>query len=113
MTKITADFILEKMAEAVRNKEAQFDAQFWLDSGQKLNLLLGEEQDLLFALQQEVAKLKLMYFEGQEKRNVSEARMRVEASDEYRKMRTQEAKCKRIEEFIRLAKKCVDVAGGY
>ena len=113
MNKITADFILETMAEKVRNKEAQFDAQFWLDSGQKLNLLLGEEQDLLFTLQQEVAKLKLMYFESQEKRNVSEAKMRVEASEEYRKMRIQEAKCKRIEEFIRLAKKCVDVASGF
>lgn len=111
--KITADTILEAMKERVENKQAHFDADFWLESAAKLNLLLGDEQDKLFKLQQKVAELKIMWLEGQDKKNVSEAKMRVEASNEHMEARRQEAKIKRCEEFVRLAKKMSDTARGY
>jgi hypothetical protein len=41
---------------------------------------------------------------GQEKRNVSEVKMRVEASDVYRDMKKQEAKIGQVEEIVRIAK---------
>jgi len=110
--KITAEFILEEMKRRVQEKSANFDAEFWLDCGLKLNLLLIDEQNELFKRQQDVAKLRLTFFESQEKRNVSEAKMRVEATEKYKEMRQQEAMVKRIEEFIRLAKKNVDVSRG-
>jgi hypothetical protein len=111
--KITVDTILSIMKEKVENKEAQFDTEFWLSSAAKLNLLVGDEQDKLFELQQVVAKLKLQWFESQEKRNVSEAKLRVEATEEYKEMRKLEAKIKRCEEFVRIAKKMADVASGF
>ena len=48
--------------------------------------------------------MKLAYLEEDEKHNVSAAKAKVEATDEYKKLRKQEHKVKRIEEFIRLAK---------
>jgi hypothetical protein len=112
MDKISVDTILESMKEKVENKQAQFDADFWLECAMKLNLLLGDEQDKLFEYQQKVANLKIMWLEGQEKKNVSEAKMRVDASEEYKEMRKQEAKIKRCEEFVRVAKKMADVSRG-
>ncbi len=112
-TKITADIILNEMKKRVEDKTAQFNAGFWVECAQKLNLLLGDEQNNLFNLQQEVAKLKLMWFDSQEKKNVSETKLRVEATEQYKEMRKQEAKCRRIEEFIRIAKKRCDVSGGF
>ena len=110
---ITTDLILSELEARVKAKQVQFDASFWTETAMKLNLLLGGEQDLLFKLQQEVANLKLMWLEGQEKKNVSEAKLRVDASDEYLKMKTQEAKIKRVEEFVRIAKKMSDRSAGY
>ena len=113
MDKITTDLILKDLQSRVENKQVQFDAAFWIETSMKLNLLLGDEYDLLFKLQQDVANLKIMWLDGQEKKNVSETKLRVEGSDEYRKMKTQEAKCKRIEEFIRISKKFSDRASGF
>ncbi len=109
----TADDILKELMEAVDSGKHQFDANFYIQKATELNIKLGDEQDKLFNLQQKVAQLKLMWFEGQEKKNVSETRLRVEATEEYKEMRRQEAKCKRIEEFIRISKKQVDVSQGF
>lgn len=113
MEKVTADLILEELAKRVENKSAQFDANFWIETAMKLNLLLGDEQDDLWTARQKVAQKKLDIFNSQEKRNVAAANLQVEASDEYKQMRIQEAKCDRIEEFIRIAKKMSDSARGY
>ena len=110
--KVTADLILKELAERVENKKAQFDANFWIETAMKLNLLLGDESDLLWTARQKVAQKKLSIFQGQEKRNVAAANLEVEASDEYKEMRIQEDKCSRIEEFIRIAKKMSDTARG-
>ena len=110
---IDAEFILDTLKKAVEERKADFDPKFWIEAAHKLVLLLGDEQAKLFELQQKVAQLKLMWLEGQDKKNVSEAKLRVEATDEMKAMRNQEAMCKRIEEFIRISKKRSDVASGY
>jgi len=111
--KITADTIIQSLKDKVENKEAQFDANFWIEAAMKLNLLLGDETDILAELHQELAKLELVYFESQEKRNVSEAKLRVETSEEFKRWKKQDNKIRQIEEFVRIAKKMSDVAGGF
>lgn len=101
--KITIEFILSTLQGYIENKDP-ISPVLWLDSAQKLNVLLGDETDSLFDLQQRVAQIKLSYLVAQEKRNVSEANLRTEASDEYRDMCKKKARIEQIEEFIRLAK---------
>lgn len=103
MEKITIEFILNTLQGYIEEK-SPISPVLWLDSAQKLNVLLGDENDLLYNLEQSVAKLKLQFLNGQDKVNVSEAKMRVEATDEYRMAKTQKAKIEQIQEFIRLAK---------
>lgn len=103
MEQITSDTILAFLKEKVETK-SPLDPNLWLDSAMKLNLLLGDEMDNLASLKQEVAQIRLGFLEGSEKRNVSEARLRTEATEKYRLMKIQESKCDRIEEFIRIAK---------
>lgn len=51
--------------------------------------------------------------ESQDKINVSEAKLRVEASEEFKNWKIQDLKVGRIEEFIRIAKKMSDRAAGF
>ena len=114
MEKITLDFIINILKEKVENKTAQFDSNFFIETAAKLNLLLGDEMDKLAELHQKVAQLKLMFLESQDKKiNVSEAKVRVEASNEFLEWKKQDLKCRRAEEFIRIAKKLSDRAQGY
>lgn len=76
----------------------------WVDHAVELNVLIGDEHRKLWNMAQDVAKLRVDMLRGQEKRNVSEVQMRVEATDLYRDMRIQEAKVETIVEYIRLAK---------
>jgi len=74
----------------------------WLDAAQKLTMLLGDEHDKLFELQQIVANLKVGCLE--EGTSSVEAKTRVEATDAFRSMQKQKAKIGRIEEMVRIAK---------
>lgn len=100
---ITVDTILESLKSYVEEKQI-IAPSAWLAAAQKLNALLGDEHDKLFALKQKVANLQLAYLDDDEKRNVSAARLRTQATDEYKEMLRQEAKIKRVEEMIRLGK---------
>lgn len=100
---ITADTIISYLQNAVEQKLPIAPTTF-LDAAVKLNLLLGEEQEKLFKLQQVVAQLKIEFLDEDDKRNVSKAKMMVEASEEYRQARSQQGKIERIIEFIRLCK---------
>lgn len=105
--KVTVDSIIGTMQEWVENK-SPIDPATWVDAAAKLNVLLGAESDELFLLQQQVAQNKLEFLNELAattgKKNVSEAQLKVETSDQYRQMKSQEAKIKRVEEFIRIAK---------
>lgn len=107
MTKITADTILDWAREQVESKNMP-SREVWLDIAFRLNLLKVEEAQLLNKMRQSVAQKKLEVMRGQDKRNVAAAELEVEATDEYRFMRDQEAKLETISEFVRIAKKNSD-----
>ena len=98
---ITTDTILGTLKSWVETKHP-IDAHTWTDACQKLNILIGDEHDKLFVLQQTVAQKKLMWMETGD--SVAGAKLRVEATDEYYQMKKQEARIGQIEEAIRIAK---------
>ena len=100
-TKRTIDSIISAMREKVENKDIIYPS-WWLEGASSLNLLLSDEHDALFDLQQKVAQKRVLLLEAEE--NVSRVKLLVEATDEYRDMLKLKAKIGRIEEFIRLAK---------
>lgn len=103
MEKVSTDTILNYLKDAVEAKR-QLNPEIWLDASFKLNVLLGDEHQVLEELRQDIAKKKLEIMKGQDKRNATAAEIEVEADDLYRIMKLQEHKVDRIEEFIRIAK---------
>ena len=104
---INADTILNYLSDATQAKK-MLSPEFYLEASIKLLTLLGQETEKLEDRRMEVAKMKLAIFEGQEKRNVSEAKLRIEATEEYREYRKQEDKVERIKEIIRVSKKLAE-----
>jgi hypothetical protein len=100
---VTIDLITEFLEDAVRNKKV-LSPSIWLDAASKMNVLLGDEADRLYGLQQKVAQAKLKYLLDDPKRNVSAAKLWVETTDQYREVKKLEAKIHRVEEAIRIAK---------
>ena len=98
---ITIDTIADYLKEQVE-KHLPISPNLWIDSAQKINVLLGDKHDKLFKIQQKVAKIRVGYIE--QNKSVSEAKTRVEASEEYREFLTLKAQIGRIEEMIRIAK---------
>ena len=101
---VTVDTILDFIRDKMEQKKADFDTEFWLKASMTLTILLPIEIGKLYDLQKEVSKLKLEELEKQEKKNVSQVKMIVEASDVYRDMKVQEYKIKQIEEIVRVSK---------
>ena len=99
----TVDSILHTFDEWVKNKEVIAPHQ-WVEAAQYLNVLISDEHDILFELQKKVAELKLGFLEEDNKANVSRAKLKVEATDEYLQMNKQKARIDKIIEFIRIAK---------
>jgi len=101
MEKVTTDLILNWLKEAVEAKRPISPLE-WLDAAQKLNALKQDETMLLHKMQQVVAQKKLTFLG--ESKSVAEAKLKIEAEDEYKFMRDQMDKCAMIEEQIRIAK---------
>lgn len=101
MEKVTCDTILDQLQEWIENKQV-VSADTWLNGAGKLNILRGDEHNLLFDLQQEVAKQKCLFLEQNDP--VAKSKVRVEATECYKQMCRQKAKLDRIEETIRIAK---------
>lgn len=97
----TADDILTVLEQWAREKRP-VDPTMWVEAAQKLVTLMGDEADKLFRMEQAVAQMRVELLEGGQ--NATQAKMRVEASDDYREARRQKAKIGRIEETVRLAK---------
>lgn len=98
---ITTGTIMDWISEQVETKQP-IDPNTFFDAAVKLNVLLGDEQEKLFKLQQECARIKSeKILDGQ---SVAMAKALLEASDPYREMLSQKAKIDRIIEFIRLSK---------
>ena len=107
MKQVTADIILGYLKAQIESKRP-ISREVWGDASFKLNLLLGDEIHELEAIRQKVAQRKYELYRIQEKKNVSAVDLEIEASDDYRIMREQDAKVEQIKEFIRLAKKNMD-----
>ena len=111
--KITLDFIINALKERVESKEAQFDTKVWIETGLKINILLGNEQDELFRLRQEYEKKVDEEYELLSKPSMERARMKASLGKEWLDWQKQEAKIKRAEEFVRLVKKMSDRVQGW
>lgn len=98
---VSTHVILDFMKNNVKNKE-MIDAHTWVDAAQKLNVLIGDEHDKLFDLQQKVNMEKVTLIEGG--KNVSTAKLMIEAGDTYKEMCRQRALIEQVEEMIRIAK---------
>ena len=108
MEKRTVDTIIERLKEIIESKKS-VPREVWLEAAFDLNLLRIDEAQLLNKMKQSVAQKKLEILRGQEKKNVSAAHLELEATDEYRFMKDQEEKIYACEEFVRIAKKSVDM----
>lgn len=97
----TLDSILERLAEMSR-QVGVIDPDMYLRACEKLNALLQGEQERLFDQEYEVALMRKSLLE--EGKTSSYTKMVIEASDEYRKARTQKAKIDRALETIRIGK---------
>lgn len=78
------------------------DSHQLLDAATKLTLLLGDEANLLFVLEQEIAEKKVKFLE--QGKSVAYANLQVAASQEALRAKLQASKIKRVEEMVRLAK---------
>lgn len=99
--KRTIDSILLGMKEWVEDKQ-QVSPQQWVTAAEYLNVLIGDEHNKLYHNQQSVSRMKLALLPTC--KSVAEVKLRIEATDEYRDMKLQEAKIGQINEFIRIAK---------
>ena len=112
MTEVSTNTILDYLKEAIKNK-TPLDPDTWLDAAGKLNILLSDELDMLADMRQKVAQIKLGFLEESDTTNVSAAKLKTDATDEYRDMEKQKAKCSIIEEMIRIAKVQARKEGGF
>ena|SRR3990167_896880 len=109
-TKRTVDSVIAELKKKVEDREVVHPS-WWLEAAEFLNILLGDEQDNLFRLQQNIAQERKELLGHQVKRNVSECNLIVEASDQYREMRMLDAKINRVKEQIKIAKVHARLAG--
>lgn len=100
---MTTNAILLRLKGWVENAEIHSPSE-WVNEALNLTTLEGDEADELFTLQQKVSRMQFEYLGQTEKRNVSEAKAYIQTTDEYLEMRKLEAKIKRIQELVRIAK---------
>lgn len=100
---VTTDTILDWLQEQVEQKQPVTPTKS-LEIAQKLNVLLGDEHDHLYKLEQEVAKAKLEMLSKGDK-SVARAEIEVQATDLFRTRQNQKARIGRIEEMIRISKR--------
>lgn len=100
-TKVTTDIILATLQKWVEEKHP-IGAETWLDACSKLNILLGDERAILYGLQQDIAKLRVVHMENGDTGIMAKAK--VESSDAYRNMQLQKGKIDDIIEQIRISK---------
>ncbi len=98
---VKTDTIINDLTSRVKNKEPISPADY-LDAAFKLNMLLADEQEILYDWQQKVAQLKNDAMIAGD--TAARAKIKVEASEEHKQYCIQKARIERIIELIRLAK---------
>ena len=101
MSKVTVDSVLTHLKRCVEDK-VPVGPEVWLKGAQTLIVLLGDEHDKLFTLQQKIAQVKCVALEAG--KSAAHAKIAAEAMDEYRKMQTLKAKIDGVIEMVRIAK---------
>lgn len=101
MEKRTLETVISDITNMVENR-VPISPQLWLQSAQFLNLFLEDETNKLYDLQHKVANFKLNTLPVC--KSVAEAKLRTEATEDYRDMKKQEAKIEQIIEYIRISK---------
>src|SRR3990167_8016116 len=109
--KTDSSTILDFLKKKIEIRE-QLNPEIWLEAASRLVVLLGDEEAKLYDLQQKAAQLKVMFLDSQEKRNISEAKTRIEASNEYKEFKKQQARVSQIEQFIMVSKLRAKIASG-
>lgn len=94
---------LEQLENLIRNK-TPLSPSGWLDIIGRVVVEMGDETDMLYSLQKQVANAKMEVMELETNMSVAEAKNIVEATDLYEMMQKQKAKCHKIEELIRIGK---------
>ena len=98
---VTIERIMGYFQEAVEKKEPM-SPSLWVDAAGKLTVLLGDENDKLFDMQQEVAQLKVTRIGLGD--SVAKAEATIRATDSYKYFCKQKARIEQVLEFIRVAK---------
>ena len=98
---VTVKTIISFLRENIEKKIPMSPA-LYVEAAAKLNVLLADEHEKLFDLQQKIAQMKSEIIQRGE--TSSKAVILVEASDEYRECQSQKAFISRIVEFIRISK---------
>ena len=99
---VTIDSIQKHFEDSIQQK-LPIPPGMWVDAAAKVNVLLGDEHDKLYVLEQQVAEMKAVHI-SDTGFSVAKANAIVEASPITTQMKMQRGKIKRIEEFIRIAK---------
>lgn len=98
---VTVEKITGWLVEQVQHKNP-IGPETWLDAAQKIVVLLQSEQESLFNMEQEVAKLRNILLESG--KSVAYAKSRIEETEEYKKARIQKAKIEGALELVRISK---------
>jgi len=97
----TINSIISWLTDVVETKRP-IAPSAWIEISQKANILLGDESDKLFSLQQKIAQMKVDCMERGG--TASKCKVVAEATDDFKEAQTIRAKIARIEEMIRLSK---------
>lgn len=100
---ITVYSIIETMEKWVREKHP-ISAGQWLDASAKVNVLRGELDDKYFELESEIAGMRKSILSNSDT-SVAKAEAIIKAEPIYLEMRKLGGTIKRVEEFIKIAKK--------
>ncbi len=98
----TTDKILEAMKKMVE-QNIPVAPDVWLRGCYKLLVLISDERNKFFDLQQKVAQMRNVLLDDP-KISFSKAKSMIEATPEFKEMRKQEFKVKDILELVRVAK---------
>lgn len=109
--KRTIDTILRDLTAVVENREP-LEPNTWIDAAFMLNLLLIEVEAEAIRADSKLSAKEDAICEAQEKKNVSLAKLKAKGTEEWVNLHIIQAKIKRIEELIRIAKKRSDRAAG-
>jgi hypothetical protein len=97
----TVDTILDWLKKQAESR-AVIDPSMFVDAASKMVMLLGDEQDILYELQQAESQVMVSFIESGD--SVAKAKLKVQALDIHRSVKKQEARIERCYELVRLAK---------